>query len=309
MSLVLGTVVPVFLLIVIGHALKRRGFPGDAFWPLAERTNFYLLFPVLLVHSMAQTDLGRLPIGGMSAVLALTALGLTFALVAVRARLGIPGPAFTSVVQGAVRFNAYLGLAVVGTAYGAPGLAIAALYLGVMVPLTNLIAVPVLSVYAAEKRPDVLRIILDVLRNPLIIAFPFGIAFNLLGGLPPWLERTMGMLGQASLPIALLCVGAGLNLAAVRTTRFLVTLSVALKLAGLPLLVWVACPLFGVDGEPRAVLTLLSALPAAPASYILARMMGGDAPLMAAILTTQVALSAATLPAILALLAAVVPPS
>jgi predicted permease len=244
----------------------------------------------------------------MSAVLSVTALGLTFALVLLRARLGIGGPAFTSVVQGAVRFNAYLGLAIVGTAYGASGLAVAALYLGVMVPLTNLIAVPVLSVYAAEKRPDVLRIVIDVAKNPLIIAFPFGILFNLVGGLPPWLERMMSMLGQASLPIALLCVGAGLNLAAVRTTRFLVAFAAILKLAVLPLLVWLACPAFGVTGEPRAVLTVFSALPAAPASYILARMMGGDAPLMAAMLTTQVALSAASLPAVLALLAAAGPP-
>lgn len=303
MSLVLATVVPVFLLILLGHALKRRGFPGDAFWPAAERMNFYLLFPVLLVVGMAQTDLSRLPIAGIVAAIVATTAAMTAALVVARPWLRIAGPPFTSLLQGAIRFNAYLGIAIVGTVYGAQGIAVAALYLGVMVPLSNMIAVPALSIYGADRRPELTRILIDVAKNPLIIAFPFGVVFNLLGGLPPWLERLGSMLGQASLPVALLCVGAGLSFALGRGGRVLVGFASVLKLAALPLLVYTTCPWFGVEGVSRGVLTIFSGMPAAPASYILARMMGGDAPLMAAILTAEVALAAATVPVLLALLA------
>jgi len=46
----------------------------------------------------------------------------------------------------------------------------------------------------------------------------------------------------------------------------------------------------------------LAALPTATSSYILARQLGGDAPLMAAIVSGQTLLAVATIPLILAVL-------
>ena len=53
--------------------------------------------------------------------------------------------------------------------------------------------------------------------------------------------------------------------------------------------------------DPTSRLAILAAaVPTGAGSYILARQLGGDAPLMAAILTAQVAAAAVTLPLVVA---------
>ncbi|MBM3486151.1 MAG: AEC family transporter [Alphaproteobacteria bacterium] len=304
MSAIFSAVIPVFAVIMLGFAFRRAKFPGDAFWPFAERMNFFVFFPALLFLSLARTDLAGVPLGGMTAVILAKSFAMTFALVFLRVPLGIGGPQISSVVQGAMRFNSYLGVAVAGMTFGADGLALSALYVGIVVPLSNVIAVPLLAIYGSATRPRWDRIAWEVVKNPLVIAGLAGAAVNLAGGLPVWIDRVFGTLGQASLTIGLLCVGAGLNPAGLRSMRALVALTTFCKLVLLPLMAAFFAWVFGVDGLAAAVLIVFSALPAAPASYILARQMGGDAPLMAAILTTETAISALTIPIVLALLAA-----
>ena len=73
-----------------------------------------------------------------------------------------------------------------------------------------------------------------------------------------------------------------------------------LKLVAMPAITWAACRVVGLADLPMLILVLFNALPAAPTSYVLARQLGGDARLMAGILTAQTALSAITLSALLA---------
>ena len=61
--------------------------------------------------------------------------------------------------------------------------------------------------------------------------------------------------------------------------------------------------LFGVEGTALAVVVLCTAAPTASGSYMLARQMGGNAPLMAEILTVQTLAALITIPLALAWLA------
>src|SRR5687767_8312844 len=73
-----GALAPVFLLIALGRVLRARGFPGDAFWPAAERLVYFVLFPALLFLTTATSALagsGLLPLAA-ALVLALLAIGL-----------------------------------------------------------------------------------------------------------------------------------------------------------------------------------------------------------------------------------------
>jgi malonate transporter len=80
-----------------------------------------------------------------------------------------------------------------------------------------------------------------------------------------------------------------------------VGLATVLKLLILPLFMYLALRAFGVSGTPAAVAIICSAVPTGSGAYVLARQMGGDAPLVANILTAQVVCAAATIPLILAL--------
>jgi predicted permease len=99
--------------------------------------------------------------------------------------------------------------------------------------------------------------------------------------------------------LGLLAVGAGLQVRAALAQKRPLVLATALKLLVLPVLTWLISSLVGLNDRETGVLVLFSALPGAPASYVLARQLGGDAQLMAAILTAQTALSLLTLPLIL----------
>ena len=68
---VILAIVPIFLLIAIGGAMKRFHFPGDAFWPLADKAIYYIFFPALLIDNLSSARLGGMdPTGMLGALLA-----------------------------------------------------------------------------------------------------------------------------------------------------------------------------------------------------------------------------------------------
>ena len=134
-------------------------------------------------------------------------------------------------------------------------------------------------------------------RNPLILACLAGIAVNLSGlGLAAPIETLFQLLGRAAPSVGLMCVGAGLDLVAARNGKAWVMLSAVLKLAVMPLIALAIAQALGVTGAAAKVLIVFHALPTAPSAYIMARQLGGDARLMAGILTAQTALAVVTLP-------------
>jgi malonate transporter and related proteins len=300
---IVAALVPVFLMIALGAALRRQGFPGDAFWPLAERAIFYVFFPALLLHNLAVTDLaGFDPLPLVIAVLPPT-LALGALLLGVRPFLPFDGPAFTSIFQGALRFNTFVGLGAIATLYGQPGVTLFAIILAFMVPILNVLAVAVLARYGAGVGASWRKQLAMMFQNPLILACLIGIGLNRAGiGLPFGLAPAFDMLGRAALPLGLLAVGAALDLSGRAVLAPAAVLTTGLKLLILPAFVVLACELSGVGGLTRSVSVLYAALPGSSAAYILARQMNGDAALMASIVTLSTVLAFVTLPLAVALL-------
>ena len=61
--------------------------------------------------------------------------------------------------------------------------------------------------------------------------------------------------------------------------------------------------LAGLDGPQRAIVMLHALLPTGPAAYLVARQMGGDAPLMAGIVSGTILFAGLTIPVWLLLFA------
>jgi len=220
---------------------------------------------------------------------------LTYAL---RPWLKVDGPAFSSVYQGAIRFNTYVGLAVALAVFHAEGGTAAALVMAIMIPLINVLCVLVLNAHAGGSA-TVNGVMRGLIANPLILACLTGIGLNLSGiGLPGGSAAVLEILARAALPLGLLAVGAGLRLEGLRRPGLLATAS-ALKLLVLPALVATLCWLVQPGALETAVLVTFAALPGASTAYILARQLGGDAPLIAAIVTVETAAALVTLPAVL----------
>lgn len=298
LPLILGALGPIFALILLGLGLRRSGFPGDGFWPAAERFTYFLLFPALLVHRLALSRLGDYAVGPVAVVIVALLLGMTALVCVLRPWLKVDGPAFTSVYQGVIRFNTYVGLAVVLAVFQADGGTVAALVMAIMIPLINVLCVLVLTVHAGGSA-TMAGVARGLLTNPLILGCLTGIGLNLSGiGLPWGSAAVLEILARAALPLGLLAVGAGLRLEGLARPGLLAAAS-ALKLVALPALAAGLCWVMQPGRLETAVLVTFAALPGAPTAYILARQMGGDVPLIAAIVTVETAAALITLPAVL----------
>jgi malonate transporter len=298
LPLILGALGPIFALILLGLGLRRFGFPGDGFWPAAERLTYFILFPALLVQRLALARLGDYAVGPVAVVIVAMLLGMTALVYALRPWLKVDGPAFSSVYQGVIRFNTYVGLAVALAIFHVEGGTVAALVMAIMIPLINVLCVLVLTVHAGGSA-TVAGVARGLITNPLILGCLTGMGLNLSGiGLPWGSAAVLDILARAALPLGLLAVGAGLRVEGLARPGLLAAAS-ALKLLALPALAGMLCWVVEPGRLETAVLVTFAALPGASTAYILARQLGGDAPLIAAIVTVETAAALATLPAVL----------
>ncbi len=304
MSTVVAALLPVFLLIAVGYLLRRLGVPGEGFWVPAERITYYVFFPALLVHNLARAPLTGQPVTALAAALVTAVVALSVVLLLVRPLLKLNGPAFTSLFQGSIRFNTYIGIAAAAALYGSAGLTLAAIAMAVLIPLINVLCVAVLTRWGNHGRaagPG--AVVLGIARNPLVLACASGIALNLTGvGVPAPLGGMLEILGRAALPMGLLAVGAGLNLRSLHQARTAMTLSCVTKLAAMPALMLLTTRALALPPTATAIALLFAALPGATSAYILARQLGGDHELIAGMVTLQTGLAVVTLPLTLGLI-------
>lgn len=297
-------IAPIFGLIVLGHLLRRVDVPSEAFWDSVDKLVYWVMLPALLFHKMSTSKIDPTLVGSYSIViLGSFVFAVCVSLLTVRlARL--PGPVASSVMQGGVRHNTFIALAVAESLYGAPGLELAVLASAMLIPVTNATIVPVLIslVPNQSSRGTVSALLHDIVRNPLIGSVAAGVLVNALWGAKiPVLHDMTGLLGDAALPIVLLSIGASLKLRGLTASWFPISLALALKMAVFPAAIVVAAQFLGLNEMQTIVAMLFGTAPTAVSVYALARQLGGDAPLMAAIVTIQTTMSFLTIPITVAL--------
>ncbi|MEG0821574.1 MAG: AEC family transporter [Burkholderiaceae bacterium] len=282
---------PDFALIAIGVVLARRIRFPEGFWSGVEKLVYFVLFPALLFYTISTARFSLestqwFLITGLAAMSGAVALGF----------LGHPllrtsGTVVSSSVQTAFRFNSYVGFALASSLYGTEGLALMALITALWVPIGNLVAV---SSMAGQSQQNIWG---ELARNPLILATLTGLVFNLSGlSLPDPGAVLLKRLGDASLALGLLAIGAGLRFSAARGFRAVIAWFVTVRLALVPALALGLALLAGLSPLELQVLVLFAALPTSPTCYILAVRMNGHGPAVAAIITAQTVLAMFTLP-------------
>jgi hypothetical protein len=303
MGPVLNATLPIFLLILVGFFLRWRGFIERPAWEAVEKLTYVILFPALLIRTLATTDFSAFQVLPIIASIVLPLLVTALLLLTLVGRYMSDGPALTSMLQGFIRPNTYIGLAVAANLFGDAGFAAATLAVAACVPMVNLLSVIALNRYGRNGSRSLTGLLIALIKNPLIVACVVGIGLNLTGiGLPSISDSFLEILGRAALPLGLIAVGAGLELRGANGSLGALVAPVVGKLLVLPVATAFACILFGVTGIGAYIAILFNALPAASSSFILARQLGGDAGLMARIITIQTAASMITLPLLLSLL-------
>lgn len=297
---ILNSLVPIFLVIGLGFAIRRAGFPGEGIWLPLDQLNYYVLFPGLLLHTLATANLASFDVWPMASALAAGLLTMVALLLAARRFLPIDGPEFSSIFQGAARWNSFVALAAIAALYGSDGVTLAAVAFAVLVPLVNTLSVMVLTRYALGMSSGPVALFKLLAQNPLILACIAGIFLNATGiGLPGPLSITAKILGDASLTLGLIAVGGGLRIGHILEAKWAVLFTSTLKLIAMPAMMMGFCWLFDVTGLPRLVVLICAAVPGATSSYVLARQLGGHMELMASLITGGTVLAVVTMPLML----------
>ena len=284
-------ITPIFLLILLGAVMRRWFGLREDFWPQLDRLIYFVFFPALLFNSLSHF---KIDLGAATPMLLVATLymfsGFALGYVA-KFIFHAPPKVFAATFQSSFRFNSYVGLAIAGGLHGQDGLAAIGLLMGFMVPVANVASVLMLARHSESHW------LKEILLNPLIISTAGGIAFSLLGlELPPMIDTTLGLLSQASLPMGLIAVGAGLRLQGLHSHRGTLWYGVAVKLLVLPAIAWGLALLFGLSGVYLHIAVLMAALPVSTVAYVMAKRMGGDGDTIAAQVMLSTLLAALTLP-------------
>ncbi len=188
--------------------------------------------------------------------------------------------------QGAFRGNnGILGLALATAMYGDYGLSLGAVLGGVVILSYNTLSAIVLAIYSPEAKTDAWSLAKSVLSNPLIVGVLAAIPFAWWQiQLPDWLMVSAEYFAKMSLPLALICIGGTLTLASLRQGSGVAISSSLMKVLWLPLVATIGAWLWGFRDADLAILFLYFASPTAAASFVMAKAVGGNHQLAAAII-------------------------
>ena len=297
MSEVIAELIPVFLLIAVGWGVRAANIISAEAFGQVNRFGYFVLYPAFLFTLTSTADLSAGVAGPFVMGLILGFAVLLALVLLTRPLFKDEGPAFTSVVQGSVRWNGFLLLAAAPALYGPEGPHLIAIAFGPLVLVVNTACVIILARWGSARAANVRAIVDQIIANPLILGCAAGLLAQLFH------VRTFGpvspaitLLGQAAMPIALACVGAGLDFKAVRAARLKVGFATLVKLMVAPIIFYAAAMVCGATPLAAAVAAGVGSTPTAAAGYTLAREMGGDPQLMAAIITATTIVSALTMP-------------
>jgi hypothetical protein len=292
---------PDFSLILVGFLVCRFTPLDRAAWEPVEGLVYYLLFPVLLFHSIVKSPLD------VHEASSLIAAGLLMGISGIAMAYSLPHLPLlgrhidrrdhAAAAQVAFRFNSFIALALAERLAGARGSQLIAVLIGFCVPLFNIGAVWPMARHGGS---GMLR---ALVRNPLIVATVSGLAANLLGfRIPAWLEPGLARIGAASIALGLMTAGAGLKLGSLASNKVLTTGVLAIRHFLTPLVAWALARAFRLDPVQTTVLLTFSAMPTASSAYVLAVRMGYNGAYVAGLITLSTILAMASLPFALGLL-------
>lgn len=283
LSFAFGVTGPIFVLVFLGIALKKLKLIDGAFMDNASRLVFLVALPSMLFVSMVKADI-RAVFNGPYLGVVLAGTLLTFVLLSLLAKWVVTNPRDRGVfVQGAFRSNlAIVGLAFCLNAYGEEGLAKASIFISVVTVAYNILAIYTLNASLKASRPSLADLVLDIVKNPLIVGIVAGILVNIAGLSVPGFVITSGeYVAYMTLPLALICIGGTISFAEFKNSSRVSLIAVFAKLIAVPLIIFYMAYLWGFEKMDLGVLFLMVASPSAAASYVMVQAMGGNSKLAA----------------------------
>ena len=305
----LNTVTPVLLLTVLGMVLKKTRLLPDSFYSAADKFVFDIALPAMIFLQVAGADMSggenliKLPIFTVvMLIITCTVFSVsTYFIVKDPARVGAS-------VQSMFRSNSsILGVVFVtniyaGTSESSAALAGYAITMPFVILMYNVLSVIVLTVFMPtgegeeKKKINILSILLNTIKNPLIIAVVLGLPFMIFGiELPSIVNTSVGYLSDSVTALALISLGAGFSFSALKGNIMLATVTSLVKTVLHPIIGVAAAYLCGFRGNELLITFIIFGTPAVVSSYIMAKNMKSDYELSGQILLISTLLCIVTI--------------
>ncbi|MGW8304123.1 MAG: AEC family transporter [Desulfobacterales bacterium] len=295
---IVTTIIPIFVIIILGWLARIYGFIRAEFISPANRLVFYLAIPAMVFRSISKTSLNGhfdAKVVGLASLSMCIVFGIAWILVK---RAALPQSQRGTFVQNSFHGNiGYIGLAVSLYYLGREGFVRASILAGFLMILQNLLAVIALQLHAPHNSASKnrWRPALKIAGNPIILSALAGILVSLTAlPVPLVLGRCLDILSGLAVPLALLIIGASLSFDMVQSKLKAVLSCGLLKLILLPAIGFILYRLFNVMPQAYLPGIILLASPTASVTYVMAKEMHGDSEFAVAAISLNTLLSAVT---------------
>lgn len=294
---ILYTIIPIFVVILIGWVAQKKEFFSSDFMVRANHLVFYLAIPALVFRSVT-----KIPIQSQFSLSVVIIVFASFSAVVIFAWI------FTRIsrmkrehcatfIQSSFHGNlGYIGFAVAYYYLGAEGLSRTTIIAGFVMILQNALAVILLQTYSKDSKDQLsnkFKIIKQIGGNPVILSVIIGITYSMTGvPLPVVVSRSLDIIASLALPMALLIIGASLSFKVFQTQRNFILISSVLKLILMPALGFALFRYWGFSSELCLPGLIVLASPTATVVYVLAKELKGDPDLAVAAISTSTLISA-----------------
>ena len=182
------------------------------------------------------------------------------------------------VIQGIFRSNFIIyGIPLTTYVFGAEKSSVCGMMIMIMVSLFNVAAVIVLEMFreGGKIRPE--KLVLGIVKNPLLQGCVVGLAFYLLRiRLPSFISTPVSSLANLATTLALIVLGANLKFDELKKNSRTISIVLVIRLILLPAVMVTFAYYIGLRGVELFLILMIFGTPVATSSYPMAQNMGGD---------------------------------
>ena len=292
-----NAVVPSAIYLLIGIILKLAHVVTDDDVKKFTHMVFVALYPFIMFDNLY----GKNFADNMDLKLALYAIGFTcFQLISAWifvCRIEPDNYERGAMIQALYRSNYVLmGFPIAINLFGKGNITAVAIIMLFVVPMYNASAVIIFETFRGGS-VNVKQILKRILTNPIIDGGIAAFAVMAVGlELPSPVLTAVESLSDATSPIAMILLGAALNLSGFSSDRKRIAICTIGKLAFFPALGIAGAVLLGIRDVGLVAVTLMTAAPVALASYAMADAMGGNGKLAGELVVMTTMVSCFTIP-------------
>jgi predicted permease len=282
---VLQIIAPIFILIAVGYLSRQLNLISNSTSKEINKFIFYVSLPALLICKISQIDVQISEQWNAYLAILLSTLVVSILGLISCNYLGYIKSKKWVCVHGAIRSNmAFIGLPVLYYTSNATSMNIAALLMGLTIPIYNVLGVVFLTLGKSHqnkvsRKVFIKQILGSIAKNPLIIGCLIGaLLYTLKINKTNFIFKNLELLGAISLSLPLICLGVQMNTTINWVRLKQVFLPTFLKLILCPLLGVCFLYLFYPEPDPNIILavSVLLGCPSAVASYVMAVEMNAD---------------------------------